>query len=159
MSLLTKNSTLGPECRGAGTAAPAALADPIKITLPGEPRGKGRPRFGNGRTYTPDATRRYEDALRKVASEEARGRRPMEGPLSVSIEARMPIPTSWRIRAKEAARAGDVRPTGKPDADNLMKVIDALNGIVWRDDSQIVEARVVKIYSEKPALVIDVRPI
>ena len=78
MSSLSKNSTPGPECRGAGTAAPAALADPIKITLPGEPRGKGRPRFGNGRTYTPDATRRYEDALRKVASEEARGRRPME---------------------------------------------------------------------------------
>lgn len=157
MSGAARNSTSGPERRGAGKAAPAALADPIKITLPGAPRGKGRPRFGNGRTYTPDATRRYEDELRKVASEEARGRPPMEGPLSVCIEARMPIPSSWRVKDKEAAKAGDVRPTSKPDADNLMKVIDALNDIVWRDDAQIVDARVIKIYSEHPALVIDVR--
>lgn len=37
------------------------------------------------------------------------------------------------------------RDTTKPDIDNVLKaVLDALNGVAYKDDSQVVEVRVVK---------------
>lgn len=40
-------------------------------------------------------------------------------------------------------------PTGTPDLDNLQKAIfDALNGIVWQDDAQVVHVTAQKIYCE-----------
>lgn len=47
-------------------------------------------------------------------------------------------------------------PTSKPDPDNIMKGLDALNEVVFRDDKQIVDARVIKSYSERPALRIEI---
>jgi Holliday junction resolvase RusA-like endonuclease len=47
--------------------------------------------------------------------------------------------------------------TGKPDADNILKAVcDALNGIVWHDDSQVAFARVLKQYGEEARLEIDI---
>lgn len=138
----------------------------VTVVLPGEPRGKGRPRFrivrpSNGpqfvNTYTDAATRDYENDLRVVAKQAMQGRVKFEGPVLVKVIARMPIPQSWPIKKQNDAIAGRVRPTGKPDADNLLKVIDALNDVVWRDDSQVVSAFVSKVYSDAPALVIEAR--
>ena len=64
---------------------------------------------------------------------------------------------SWSRRDQEAALAGGIRPTSKPDWDNHAKVTDALNGIVWHDDSQVVDGRSIKVYSDSPALRIEVR--
>jgi len=53
---------------------------------------------------------------------------------------------------------GRVLPTSKPDGDNNLKLVqDALNEIVWRDDAQVVDARVIKRYAAEPALRIQVR--
>lgn len=131
--------------------------DPILIVLTGEPKGKGRPRFGNGHTFTPAATRSYEAALRYAAQVVMAGRTPMEGPLRVSVAMHMPIPKSWSKTKTTHALSGIVRPTTKPDWDNAAKMTDALNEVVWRDDNQIVDGRVLKFYSDRPRLEIEVQ--
>ena len=135
---------------------------PVVIVLPGPPRGKGRPRFamrgGRPSTYTDEATRSYEGALRMAGSAAMKGAAPIEGALRVIVCATFPVPASWSRAKREQALAGAVRPTGKPDADNLMKVIDALNEVVWRDDAQVVEAVVAKVYGRVPSLRIEVSP-
>lgn len=127
------------------------------IELPGPPKGKGRPRFTRkGIAFTPADTRSYETALAWAGKEAMRGAKPIESPLTVVVVAHMPIPMSWSQKRQRMALAGETRPTSKPDTDNLLKTLDALNGIVWRDDAQIVDVRCVKIYSERPRLVVTV---
>lgn len=129
----------------------------ITIRLSGEPKGKGRPRMTRaGHAFTPAATRSYEAALRYAAQEAMGSRIPLDGPLSVRIEALMPIPASWSRKRQAAALAGDVLPTGRPDVDNILKMVDGLNGVVWTDDARIVSARIDKRYSDAPALIIHV---
>jgi Holliday junction resolvase RusA-like endonuclease len=86
------------------------------------------------------------------------GRAPLEGPLSLVLVAYMPVPASWSRKRQEAALRGEIRP-GKPDVDNLLKQIDGLNTICWRDDSQIAEATISKRYDLKPRLEIEVAPL
>lgn len=130
----------------------------LEIVLDGTPKGKGRPRFARatGRAFTPAATRSYEAALRYAAQEEQGDAPPLTGPLTVEIEARMPIPQSWPKKRRADALAGRTVPTGTPDVDNLMKTVDALNGVVWLDDAQVADARVRKVFGEKPSLTIRV---
>lgn len=133
----------------------------IEITLAGVPVGKGRPRFvkATGRAFTPEKTVRFEDRLSIAAQMAMDGRPPLEGPLEVEVEIRMPVPISKPKRWREQALAGVIRPTKKPDADNFAKMLDACNVIVWVDDSQIVDLHVTKIYHEAPAFVARVREI
>lgn len=133
----------------------------IVVELAGAPQGKGRPRFARatGRAYTPAATRSYEGALRLAAQEVMAGRAPLDGPIKVQVDARMPIPASWSKKKRAAALDGLVLPTGKPDADNLLKACDAFNEILFRDDRQIVDVTVRKRYSDRPALRVEVVPV
>lgn len=138
------------------------MAD-VRITLPGNPRGKGRPRAtirgGRVSTYTDEKTRSFEGALRLAGEAAMAGRPPMIGQVVVDVRATLPIPGSWPKKRQEAALSGAVRPTGKPDADNLLKVLDALNGVVFKDDSQIVRAVIEKHYGAFPGLCIEAREI
>lgn len=133
---------------------------PVVIVLPGPPRGKGRPRFamrgGRPGTYTDEKTRSYEGALRLAGAQAMAGAAPIDGALRVIVCATFPVPASWSKPKRERALAGAVRPTGKPDADNLLKVMDALNEVVFRDDAQVVEAVVAKVYGRVPSLRIEV---
>lgn len=140
----------------------------LAFELQGKPGHKGRHRAriifprGNGRPFIhfhPDpATERYEEALRDYASILMRGRPPSTKPLALVVHAFREIPQSWPGRDREEALADAIRPTSRPDGDNYLKVAqDALNKIVWIDDSQIVDARVLKYYSHLPALRIEVR--
>lgn len=146
------------------TAAPLGsdMEAPIVITLPGLPRGKGRPRFTvRGRhavAYTDAKTASFEGALRQTAAIAMAGRAPLSGALALVMSAVFPIPESWSKAKKRDAAAGLLRPTGKPDCDNILKQIDGLNGIIFRDDAQIVEATVTKQYGDQPRLTIEVRP-
>lgn len=132
------------------------MMQPIVISLPGIPRGKGRPRFvrATGRTYTPADTVNYEGALRLAAASVMAGHPPLDGALAVMMVAEFPVPQSWSKKKQAAAMAGEIKPTGKPDADNLIKTLDAFNAVVWRDDAQIVDARITKRYSERPGVTI-----
>jgi Holliday junction resolvase RusA-like endonuclease len=141
----------------------------IVVELPGDPVPKGRPRFRavtphSGRSfvsvYTPAKTKAFERALATMGRLAMRSKPPLDGPLQVTVTAFLSIPTSWSNKKRDAALAGIVRHVGRPDADNFQKSAwDALNSIVWRDDSQIVDARVIKLYAETPALRVEVQPL
>lgn len=107
----------------------------IHINLDGRIMGKQRPRFGNGRTYTPSKTRAAESVL-AWEGKRVMGSRPLfKRPIDLYIAVFVAYPKSW---SKKAIDACEPFYTGKPDADNQLKLVaDAFNGIVWEDDSQI----------------------
>jgi len=124
-----------------------------EFVVHGEPQGKARARVVNGHAYTPEKTLNYEDAIRWSYMDKHRDA-PMfaQGvPVSVTIYADMRIPTSAAHCKQDAMRRQETRPTKKPDWDNIGKVIcDALNGLAWYDDTQVVEAYVIKRYADIP---------
>ena len=82
-------------------------------------------------------------------------RKPLIGPLSICVEAWMPIPASWSRRQFDRAVAGAILPATKPDSDNILKIIgDGCNGVVWHDDRQLSTVIIRKRYGPKPGLVI-----
>ncbi|AKR54368.1 Phage Holliday junction resolvase [Devosia sp. H5989] len=133
----------------------------IEIVLLGEPVAKGRPRTNlqTGVVYTPEKTRTYEQMLRLAATDVMGGKPPLDGPLVVDMLVVKSIPRSWPKKKQEAARAGSLLPTGKPDWDNFGKVVDAANMVVWVDDGQIVDGRVRKSYGDKPGMWIRITPL
>jgi Holliday junction resolvase RusA-like endonuclease len=134
------------------------MADSVVIDLLGEPRGKGRPRFvrRTGHAFTPEKTASYEACLRHEAALVMAGRPPLEDALRVSVLAYFGIPASWSAKKRAAALAGLVRPTKRPDWENVAKMLDALNGVVWRDDAQVVSGLIEKHYSDRPRLRVEV---
>ena len=125
----------------------------IAFHVPGPPCGKQRARvLKTGRSYTPAKTKAYEAHVRGSAKAEgATPEKPLEGPLEVRIAARLPVPKSWSKAKREKALSGTLMPVSKPDADNIAKAVtDALNGLLWVDDSQIVSLLVSKTYSAVP---------
>lgn len=128
------------------------MTDEIIVELAGAPMAKERVRVTNkGHAYTPQRTVNYEARLAHAAQIAMAGRPLLDGPLAVSVTITMPIAESKPKKWREAALVGKIRPVKKPDADNYAKVLDALNLIVWADDSQIVDLRVVKFYGAKPS--------
>jgi Holliday junction resolvase RusA-like endonuclease len=125
----------------------------VNFTVPGTPKGKGRPRFarrGNFvKTYTDAKTASYEDQIRFYALQAMGSSDPLDGPVAVFIYIRCPIPPSYSKKRSKACLDQDERPTKKPDWDNCAKSIcDAMNGVVIKDDSQIVDAYVTKVYAD-----------
>jgi Holliday junction resolvase RusA-like endonuclease len=130
----------------------------VQFTLAGKPMAKGRVRFTQkGHAYTPDRTVRYEGQLAFAAQQAMNGRLPADGPVAVTLLVSMQIPASWSKKKKEQAEDGFIYPTSKPDLDNFAKMLDALNMIVWNDDSQIVDLRVVKLYALAPQMTVAVQ--
>jgi len=119
--------------------------------IPGEPKGKGRPRvLRSGITYTPAGTAAYENLV-KLCYQEYCGAQKLEGAISATIDAYMTIPKSTSKKKHDLMAAGEIRPTKKPDVDNMVKcVLDALNGIAYHDDSAVAECLVRKWYSDDP---------
>jgi Holliday junction resolvase RusA-like endonuclease len=128
----------------------------LTIAIPFAPVAKGRPRMTRqGRAYTPAKTREAEGKIIEYFS--TLDLTPKIGPLDVSVFAIMPIPESWSKVKQANALAGLISPTGKPDLDNICKlVLDAANGILWADDSQIVKLDLCKAYGGKPGYILSV---
>lgn len=136
----------------------------VAFTVPGEPQGKGRPRAttrgGKARVFTPAKTVAYEGLVAHAAQQAMAGHPPLEGALVVEVLTfRMP-PASWSNRKKQEALIGAIRPTCKPDGDNIAKAIgDGGNGVVWQDDAQIVDWRIAKFYGATPGVRVNVAQI
>lgn len=128
----------------------------VRLHIPGEPQGKQRHRTTqSGHTYTPDKTRQYEERVR-LAYRLRYGDQMQWGgkiPLKMTVLAGYKIPESASKRTKYAMQKGEICPTKKPDADNILKVIaDSLNGLCYRDDKQIVDETVRKYYTDQPGV-------
>jgi Holliday junction resolvase RusA-like endonuclease len=137
--------------------------DPIEIVLMGEPIGKGRHRHrlnaktGVVFTHPDPRTARFEDKLAWAAQHSMEGRELLTEALSLIVMVYRSMPASWSAKKRAAAIGHSLRPTGRPDADNFLKIVmDGLNKVVWSDDSLVVEAHVYKKYSERPRLEISV---
>jgi Holliday junction resolvase RusA-like endonuclease len=121
------------------------------FTIPGPPQAKQRPRFGNGRTYTADATAIYENWV-KLQALNARVK-PLEGPVKLTLVWAKQIPASWSKKRKAAALA-QVYATGTPDLDNVAKSIgDALNHVAYADDGQVASLTISRVYVESESYV------
>ncbi|WP_153905122.1 RusA family crossover junction endodeoxyribonuclease, partial [Acinetobacter baumannii] len=82
----------------------------------------------------------------------------LEGPLLLKIGIYRSIPKSFSKKKTVQAEAREIRPTSKPDVDNYVKGIkDALNKVIWKDDSQIVSIVAEKFYSQKPRIEVKVQ--
>ena len=134
----------------------------VKFTVLGEPQGKGRPRFGAryspaaGRAFvnvrTPEKTVAYENLVRIEYGIQTKNFRFEDGAkLDMRIIAYYGIPKSASKKKHQQMIEGIVRPTKKPDMDNVVKIIaDSLNQVAYKDDTQIVDCQVRKFYSEDP---------
>ena len=124
----------------------------IELHIPMKAVGKARARIVNkgGRTfsYTPKRTADAEKVIAAYAK--AQGVKPLDGPISITMEFVFEPPESWSKKRKESALRQELLPAKKPDLDNLVKLCtDSLNGIAYLDDSQIVRLDATKRYGEE----------
>ena len=116
------------------------------FTVYGEPRGKGRPRFARGRTYTDSNTVEYEREVAK-AWESVATIKFSKTPTEVTIKAFFSVPSSLSKKRKAALYGTPCQK--KPDADNIAKIIlDGLNSVAIEDDAQVNLLKVEKMYVE-----------
>lgn len=124
------------------------------VVINGQPMGKQRPKVtlvnGYGRAYTPTKTINYE-TLVKLEYQNQDGTYYDEGSLSLKVVAYYQIPKSFSKKKRMQAITGELRPTVKPDLDNVLKIIcDALNKVAYKDDNQITNIEIKKFYAEIP---------
>lgn len=130
----------------------------IEFEVPGKPRGKGRPRFcKSGFAYTPHETRAYENLIIKAYKDKHNGMAFAKGKaLKINITAVFEPNKSDSRNIVEKKLNGEIKPTIKPDCDNIEKVVcDALNGVAYYDDSQIVKTICRKTYGEKACIQVE----
>jgi Holliday junction resolvase RusA-like endonuclease len=134
----------------------------VTFTIPGRPRGKERPRAapGQSRPYTPARTVAAEREILTLFKQARRDPRPLTGPVLLTIEAVFPIPAKWPKALRDFALTGRLYCTSKPDRDNIEKLVaDALNGIAWCDDAQVVDGPVLKRYGQPARTVVRVEAV
>lgn len=128
--------------------------DFVKLVIPGYPKGKERPRWSKKtqRMYTPAATTDYEDFIKLVYRQNyGTNIFPKGVPLDLRIRAYCPVPKSDTTKVRSKKLSGEIRPTVKPDLDNIGKIVaDSLNKIAYYDDAQIVDSQTRKFYSDRP---------
>lgn len=123
----------------------------VNFTIPGEPKAKARPRVTKkGITYTPKETTEYENWVRQCYVTGNQGK-VLKGQVKVIINAYFSIPKSTSQKKQKEMKNFLLRPTKKPDTDNIAKIVlDSLNKIAFDDDKQVIDLRVLKFYSENP---------
>lgn len=113
-------------------------------------KGSGKFRQPYIAVITPDQTIIDEQSFLRLATKHA-PRKPLSGPLELSLLFVMPIMPSWSARERADAAAGVAFPTGKPDVDNMVKLVkDALNEVFWHDDAQVCVVHARKVYGQSP---------
>ena len=127
----------------------------MKIIIYGEPVAQGRPRFtmrnGYPQAIDPANSREYKEKVKLYAihAMKQESYTTPEGAILVDIVFHMSIPQSWPKKKRTEAAQGLIRPTSKPDIDNLFKCLtDALKGLAWKDDSQITDVHMKERYTD-----------
>lgn len=135
----------------------------VKFTILGEPKGKGRPRFcrNTGHAITPKDTVNYETLVHmEYVAQCEEFKFPDDAMLDMRIRAYYSIPKSASKKKRAAMIIGEIRPTKKPDMDNVVKIIaDSLNQVAYRDDTQIVDCQCRKFYSDNPRVEVMIKTV
>ena len=135
----------------------------VKFTVPGEPKGKGRPRVEKNGNFaharTPEDTVIYENLVKTSYYQQCKNMKFEKGiPLDVRITAYYTIPQSTSMKKQRLMLEKAIRPMKKPDADNVVKIIlDSINKIAYYDDAQVVDCQFRKFYSNEPRVVVTIQ--
>lgn len=132
----------------------------VRFTVPGQPRGKGRPRFTrSGHAYTDNKTKEYESRIAWCYLEQAGDYTFLDdSPLRVSVTAIMQIPKSTTKKKQVAMLNGEIAPKTKPDVDNILKIVlDGLQGVAFKDDKNVTESQIIKIYGSQPKIEVSIQ--
>ncbi len=132
------------------------------FVVPGEPQGKARartyynPKAGHSVSHTPDNTVLYENLI-KMHYQNDSGVVFGDVPLTVVIRAYFrPAKSTPKGKLSDMLH-GRIFPTKKPDSDNIAKVVlDALNGLAYLDDKQVVHLEIYKLYGEYPRIEVEI---
>jgi Holliday junction resolvase RusA-like endonuclease len=124
----------------------------VSFVIPTKPMGKERPRLtGRGAVYTPTKTKVYENFIKGCYIEQCGDVSFGDRSISMTVKAYVPPLSKFRKAETEAALRGELKPTAKPDADNILKaILDALNELAYNDDRAIYKISVERIYSNDP---------
>lgn len=119
----------------------------IEFTVHGNPVAQGRPKFYRRGThvgaYDPAKSKDWKSEVRRQAIEQKVDR--LDGALYLILHFKMPRPKSLPKKV--------IHHVKKPDLDNLTKAIkDALKGVAYRDDSQIIRLAATKEYGDRPGV-------
>jgi Holliday junction resolvase RusA-like endonuclease len=137
------------------------MDEKIQFEVPGTPKPKGRPRFARvvkfTKVYTPLETEIIESDIKCCYyNKYGFNKELLTGDVNVFVIFYMPIPKSLSQKKKDTLKG--LPHTKKPDLDNLMKaVLDAINGVIYQDDSQVYRFSCVKLYSDKPRTYISIQ--
>lgn len=127
-----------------------------EFVVEGLPVGKQRPRAtvfgGHARIYTPSKTTSYEALVRGEFKQQCGNILPLDGAVKVEIQVYYQLEKKHYLKRGINAEGirklnGELFPTKKPDPDNIAKsIMDALNSVAYKDDSQVVSLIVFKRY-------------
>lgn len=131
----------------------------IELIVYGNPVAQGRPRFsrqgGFVKAYDPIQSKSYKQLIRLELQPLLSDPdfKPIDRDCRLSLTVYRAIPKSFSKKKWQEALSGKIRPTTKPDTDNYVKgVLDALNGVILKDDSIVCELTAQKLYSDKPRI-------
>jgi len=131
----------------------------MKITIPGKPVAKSRPRFVRRGKFVGTYNDQETEEGRWILEAKPQVTEKMEGPLSLCCEFVMPIPSGTSKKKLQEIEDKVIPHIKKPDLDNLVKFVkDCLNNLAWRDDSQISYLWAMKSYGQEPCTRITVEP-
>ena len=124
------------------------------FTYFGSVRGQGRPRTRlMGRTaviYKADIDREYEQMIAWAYQMKHGNEEPIQGAFGIQIKAVLEPPKSASKKRQAQMLQGYIKPTTKPDTDNVVKaVLDALNGIAFEDDKNCISINGIKMYGDE----------
>ncbi len=125
----------------------------------GSIEGKARPRMNTrtGRAYTPTKTKLYEYGLRQWFLMNYPNFKPIESRVKVKIIAYFEIPKSTSKKKKAEMLNGNISPTKKPDADNIIKIVlDGMNKFAFKDDTQVTKLEIEKKYDVNPRIYVKI---
>ncbi len=131
-----------------------------KTIILGQPQGKGRPRVTRRGTYTPKKTKDYQKLVQTSFISQNRNHIPSLEPIEARLKCFYQIPKAASKVKREKMIQGEIRPVVKPDLDNVAKaVLDALNGLAYKDDNQIISLKVEKYYDEVARVEAEIREV
>ena len=127
----------------------------VTFYIPGDPKGKARPRVIKGHAYTPKETVIYENWVKQCFLDQVKDWPVTDAEIDAHIVAIFSIPKSTSKKQRALMMAGKIHPTKTPDTDNIAKaILDSLNKIAYTDDSHVVSLLVTKRYDEDARVIV-----